>query len=108
MARRRASARAPDPRSGEQSACTHVPLPDVPPTLRPVGDESGWTVIVDWRDGSPADAHGALQAALRDCGIEADSVPSEDIRINYGSYRGDAPQLGYFRVSVRRSVLSAD
>ena len=83
-------------------------LPDVPPTLRLVGDDSGWTVIVDWRDGSPADAHAALQAALRDCGIDPCCVSSEDIRTSYSSYRGDAPELGYFRVTLRKSVLSTD
>ena len=73
-----------------------------------MGDDSGWTVVVAWRDGSPADARCALQAALRDCGIDPDAVSNEDIRINLGSYRGDAPQFGYFRVSVRKSVFSAD
>jgi len=71
-------------------------------------DESDWLVIVDWRDGSRADAHGALHAALSDCGIDPDSVPSDDVRVTYRSYRADAPQFGYFRVSVRKSVLSAD
>ena len=79
-----------------------------PSTLRLVDDASGWAVIVDWRDGSPADAHDALGAALRDCGIDGDSIPSDDIRITYAAYRGDAPQFGYFRVAVRTSVLTAD
>jgi hypothetical protein len=85
-----------------------LPIPDDPLPFRLVGVESGWIVIVDWRDGSLADAHGALRAALGECGIDSDSIPSEDIIISYGSYRGDAPQFGYFRVSVRMSVLGAD
>ena len=71
-------------------------------------DEGGWAVVVDWRDGSRADADDALRAALRDCGIDVASIPSDDIRIDYTSYRSDAPQFGYFRVVVRTSVLTAD
>ena len=67
---------------------------------------SAWTLVVDWRDGSLSEAHRALRATLTDCGIDPDSVPGDRVRIDYHSYRADAPQFGYFRVWVRRSLLA--
>ena len=85
---------------GKETLTTTYPSADIQVT------GSTWTLVVDWRDGSLSDAHSALRATLTDCGIDPDSVPGDRVRIDYHSYRADAPQFGYFRVWVRRSLLA--
>jgi hypothetical protein len=71
-------------------------------------DGDSWRLVVDWRDGDLEDAQKALHEVLAECGIDPSSLGKDDVKINYGSYRGNAPPGGYFRVWLRSRVLSAD
>jgi hypothetical protein len=69
-------------------------------------DCDSWRLVVDWQDGDLKDAQQALHEVLAECGIDPSSLGKSDVKIDHGSYRGDAAPGGYFRVWVRFDVLS--
>jgi hypothetical protein len=60
-----------------------------------------WVLLVDWRDGSFAEAREAVRDALTERGFDPDGVAPDDIRIDAGSRRKGQPPAPYFRAWVQ-------